>query len=53
MTTTKALNYPYVVKKRGLQGGRAVIAGSRIPVSAIVNWYKMGKELYEILEMYP
>ena len=53
MITARALKHPYIMKRKGLQGGRAVVAGSRIPVSTIVNWYKIGKEIYEILEMYP
>lgn len=53
MSAIKELKHPYVVKKKGVQGGRAVIAGTRIPVSSIIIWYKTGKEIYEILEMYP
>lgn len=53
MPAIKELRHPYVTKKKGMQGGRAIIAGTRISVSAIVIWYKNGKEIYEILEMYP
>ncbi len=53
MPTLKELKHPYVIKKKGVQGGRAVIAGTRIPVSSIIIWYKAGKEIYEILDMYP
>ncbi len=52
MPAIKELKHPYITKKKGIQGGRAVIAGTRISVSAIVIWYKNGKEIYEILDMY-
>ncbi|MBE7447201.1 MAG: DUF433 domain-containing protein [Planctomycetia bacterium] len=53
MPTVKQIKHPYVIKKKGVQGGRAVITGTRIPVSAILIWYKVGKEIYEILDIYP
>ncbi|NUO09131.1 MAG: DUF433 domain-containing protein [Candidatus Brocadia sp.] len=53
MPTVKQIKHPYVIKKKGVQGGRAVITGTRIPVSTIILWYKTGKEIYEILDMYP
>jgi len=53
MQTTKELKHPYVIRKRGVHGGRPVITGTRIPVSTIIIWYKAGKEVYEILDMYP
>lgn len=52
MPIIKGIKHPYI-KKKGVQGGRAVITGTRIPVSAIIVWYKEGKEIYEILDMYP
>jgi uncharacterized protein (DUF433 family) len=36
-----------------MQGGKAIIKGTRIPVCTIVIWYKAGKEIFEILDMYP
>ncbi|NCO68858.1 MAG: hypothetical protein COY75_06985 [Nitrospirae bacterium CG_4_10_14_0_8_um_filter_41_23] len=53
MPTVKGLKHPYIIKKKGVQGGRPVIAGTRIPVSTVIFWYKAGKEIYEILDMYP
>jgi uncharacterized protein (DUF433 family) len=53
MQTTKELKHPYIVRKKNVQGGRPVIVGTRIPVSILITWYKAGKEIYEILDMYP
>jgi uncharacterized protein (DUF433 family) len=53
MPTVKEIKHPYITKKRGIQGGRPVIAETRIPVSTVIFWYKTGKEIHEILNMYP
>jgi uncharacterized protein (DUF433 family) len=47
------IRHPYVTQKRGIQGGRPIIAGTRIPVSTIIIYYKQGKDVDEILELYP
>lgn len=47
------MKHPYIIKEKGVQGGRPIVAGTRIPVSTIIVWYKAGKEIYEILSMYP
>ena len=47
------IKHPYITKVKNVQGGRPVIASTRIPVSVIIAWYKKGKEINEILEMYP
>ncbi len=53
MLALKELKHPYISRKKGIQGGGAVVTGTRIPVSTLIHWYKAGKEIYEILEMYP
>ncbi len=53
MPTVKGLKHPYIIRKKGVQGGRAVISGTRIPVSTIIILYKAGKEIFEILDVYP
>lgn len=45
--------HPYVTRKRGIQGGSPIMKGTRIPVSAILIYYKQGKDVDEILELYP
>lgn len=47
------MKHPYITKEKGVQGGKPIVAGTRIPVSTIIIWYKEGKEIYEILNMYP
>lgn len=51
--TTHKIKHPYIKREKRIQGGRPVIAGTRIPVSTIIAWYKAGKEIFEILDMYP
>lgn len=53
MPAVKEVKHPYINKKKGVHGERAIIRGTRIPVSTIIVWYKAGKEIYEILDMYP
>lgn len=54
MPTAKAkVEYPYVTRTKEIQGGRPVIVGTRIPVSTLIIWYKQGREIHEILAMYP
>ncbi|BBO18555.1 conserved hypothetical protein [Candidatus Brocadia pituitae] len=45
MPAIKEIKHPYISKKKGVQGGRAVITGTCITVSAIIIWYKTGKEI--------
>lgn len=53
MPAIKELKHPYISRKKGIQGGAPVVTGTRIPVSTLIHWYKAGKEIHEILEMYP
>jgi type III restriction enzyme len=46
----KAKAHPYISFTKGICGGRAVIAGTRIPVWSIIKWYKLGMSLEEILK---
>ena len=36
------VTYPYVTQKKGVCGGKPVIAGTRIPVWAIAGWRAKG-----------
>lgn len=45
--------YHYVTRVAGVCGGRPIIKGTRIPVKAIVGYYKMGMSVEEILEGLP
>ncbi len=53
MTITKT-EHPYVVRVRGVCGGRPVIKDTRIPVWLIVGWLKDGRSPEQIQkEIYP
>jgi len=43
----------YIDKGPSIYEGKAVIKGTRIPVASIVNHYRSGMSLEEILEGYP
>lgn len=45
--------HPYVERRPGVQGGRPVIKGSRFPVSSIVQDYRRGLSVEEILRDFP
>lgn len=45
--------HPYVIQKEGVQGGKPVILGTRIPVCSIVFYHKMGDTPEEIMEKFP
>jgi uncharacterized protein (DUF433 family) len=47
------LAHKHISKDKNIQGGRAVISGTRIPASDIVYWYKQGKDVSEIVDMFP
>ena len=43
----------YIEKEVNKYEGKAVIKGTRIPVASIVNHYRSGMSIEEILEGYP
>ncbi len=45
--------HPYVERRPYVQGGRPVIRGSRFPVSAIIQDYRRGLSVEEILREFP
>lgn len=46
-------DHPYDEHRPGVQGGRAVIKGSRFPVRSIVQSYRSGLSVEEILREFP
>ncbi|MDP2166750.1 MAG: DUF433 domain-containing protein [Thermodesulfovibrionales bacterium] len=52
MSTIKT-EHLYIEKDSSKYEGRAVIRGTRIPVASIVNHYRSGMSIEEILEGYP
>jgi uncharacterized protein (DUF433 family) len=51
--TPSEVLHPYIERRPGVQGGRAVIKGSRFPVSSIVQDYRRGLSVEEILREFP
>jgi uncharacterized protein (DUF433 family) len=52
-TATAEIFHPYVEIRPGIQGGRPVIRGTRFPVTTIVQSYRRGQSVEEILHEYP
>jgi uncharacterized protein (DUF433 family) len=48
-----ATQHLYIEKDPAKYEGKAVIKGTRIPVASIVNHYRSGMSVEEILEGYP
>ena len=53
MATEVKTEHPHIVRVEGVRGGRPVIKGSRILVSLIATYYKMGETPDNILRLYP
>ena len=55
MSATQAIQteHPHIVKIKGVCGGRPIIKGTRTPVQAIVESYRLGMETNEILTELP
>lgn len=51
--TVRKSEHPHVEHRPGVQGGRAVIKGTRFPVSSIVQSYRDGQSVEEILHEFP
>lgn len=58
-TTTRATDkiietdHPYIHKIPGVVGGEPVIKGTRISVSLIASWWRLGWSINQMLESYP
>jgi uncharacterized protein (DUF433 family) len=55
MTTTGPVKveHPHVECREGVQGGQPVIKGTRFPISSIVQNYRRGLSVEEILQQFP
>ena len=51
--SSSAGEHPYVEQRPNVQGGRPIIKGSRFPVSSIVQDYRRGLSVEEILREFP
>jgi len=52
MSVTKS-EHLYIEKDPAKYEGKAVIKGTRIPIASIINHYRSGMSVEEILEGYP
>jgi len=50
---TTCVQHVYVEKSPSKYEGKAILKGTRIPVASIVNHYRSGMSIEEILEGYP
>ena len=50
--TTKTI-HPYITLKKGVQGGKPIISGTRTPVRSLVFYHKMGDTPEEICAKFP
>jgi uncharacterized protein (DUF433 family) len=50
---TATTDHPHIVQTPGVCGGQPTVRGTRIPVKALVGYYRMGYTLTEILEGFP
>ncbi|MEO0352727.1 MAG: DUF433 domain-containing protein [Cyanobacteria bacterium P01_A01_bin.15] len=46
-------SHPHITQIPDICGGRPIVQGSRVPVKVLVNYYRMGYQVAEILEGYP
>lgn len=53
MTNSVSTAYRYITRVPEICGGRPIIKGTRIPIKAIIGYYKMGLSVEEILEGLP
>jgi len=53
MSVFSITDYRYITRVTDICGGRPIIKGTRVPVQAIVGYYKLGLSVEEILEGLP
>lgn len=45
--------HPYVTRKKGICGGRSIVHGTRIPVWSLIQWYKQGMTIEDVMRESP
>ncbi len=53
VATKKTSSHPYVMRKKGVCGGRSIVRGTRIPVWSLIQWYKQGMTIEDIMREFP
>ncbi len=49
LNLNRVASHPYVTKKKGVCGGRSIVRGTRIPVWSLIQWYKQGMTIEDIM----
>lgn len=49
----KSMVHPYITRKKGVCGGRSIIARPRTPAWSIIRWYKLGMSIEDIMREFP
>ena len=45
--------HPYITNKKGVCGGRSIVRGTRIPVWSLIQWYKQGMTIEDVMREFP
>jgi uncharacterized protein (DUF433 family) len=45
--------HPYITSKKGVCGGRSIVRGTRIPVWSLIQWYKQGMTIEDVMREFP
>ena len=49
LAAKKIACHPYITNKKGVCGGRSIVRGTRIPVWSLIQWYKQGMTIEDIM----
>jgi type III restriction enzyme len=52
-TATLKNNHPYVTTNKNICGGKPIIRNTRIPVWSLIQWYKTGMSIEEVIKEFP
>ncbi len=53
LSARKISVHPYVTSKKGVCGGRSIVRGTRIPVWSLIQWYKQGMTIEDVVREFP
>ncbi len=53
LSARKISIHPYVTSKKGVCGGRSIVRGTRIPVWSLIQWYKQGMTIEDVVREFP
>ena len=49
----KQIHHPHITRLTDVCGGRSIIAGTRIPVWSLIQWFKLGMTVEEVMREFP